>query len=327
MSVYKQPAPYSLHLEPVEGCSLACSFCALQAVRDNGADWKTGTHGKNSVPYRFADPAMFDLIGREAVNLGWTNPRVEIDGRGEPTMHPKLPEIIGSLRARLPKAYFLLTTNGSGLIKAGRIDALFKAGLDTLAFDRYQHAAWKDEVSGLLRWYGHEHCVPIYEYPESNEGNPHQRHKGQRIVIIQDISQNHSGTHKVTNQGGNSGARETIEQRCAKPFRDLFIRWDGNVAICCDDWKGQYKIANVNKVGLDGVWHHPRLDAARRMLWRGRRGDIEVCSGCNVKTFRNGLLPDKYGKDRMPAVTGETYDLIKEAQRGKVFSSKLSRGD
>lgn len=327
MKIYKQPPPNSLHLEPVEGCSLACSFCALQTIRDNGADWATGTHGKNSAPYKFADVAMFDAIGKDAAQWGWLNPRVEIDGRGEPTMHPQLPEIVAVLRKWLPKAYFLLTTNGSGLIKEGRIAALFDAGLDTLAWDKYKHATWNEKVELNLYTYAVDSLIPLFDYPKDKMGNPHQRYKGQRITRIADISQNHSGTHKVTNQGGNSGAREPLDQRCAKPFRDLFIRWDGNVAICCDDWRGQYKIANVRTLGLQGVWHHERFHAARVALYHKRRDAINVCSGCNVKTFRNGLLPDKYGKDALEYLAPVHTQRIREAQHGKVFSIKLMKGD
>lgn len=326
MNVYEQDPPFSLHLEPVEGCSLACSFCALQSIRDSGADFATGKHGTNSAPYLFADVSLFDEIGRQVNHAEW-NPRVEIDGRGEPTAHPQLAEIIGALRKWLPKQCITLTTNGSGLLKAGNIDKLFKAGLDTLAFDHYRHAKWGDQVLDMLVDYAADNAIPFYRYPEQKEGNPHQRHFGMRIVRIEDISLNTTGTHKITNQAGNSGPKESLEQRCAKPFRELNIRYDGNVAVCCDDWRGVYKIGNVLKQGVEAIWLHPAMDAARRYLWRGQRDQLQPCDGCNVRTFRNGLLPDKYGQDSMPPVNNESRGWARKAQAGKVFSIKLSRGD
>lgn len=316
-----QDPPFAIQLEPVEGCSLACSFCALQTLRDNGASWATGKHGKNSTPYRFAEVAMFDRIAENIKRLGW-NPRIEFAMHGEPTMHPNLDEIIGVMRRHLPKHYFLLTTNGSGLIRAGAVQALFDAGLDTLAFDYYNHASWAPKVADILAEYACENLIYLWKYPAQKEGNPHHRWRGQRIVIIADISANASGTHQLTNQGGNSGKAAPLEQRCAKPFRELSIRWDGNVAICCDDWRGEYKVGNARD-GLEHIWQHPRMQAARVALYAGQRSAVHVCSGCNVRTYRNGLLPDKYGKQKMPAPNVAMRHIINVAQGGRVFTIKV----
>lgn len=327
MKIYPQDPPFAVQLEPVEGCSLACSFCALQTLRDNGADAALGVHGKNSAPYKFMREKIAEHVATQIAELGW-NPRIEFAMHGEPTMHPNLPYMVGLVRRQLPKAYIMLTTNGSGLLKQGRIDELFKAGLDTLAWDMYKHATWNDTLLASLHDYASDALVPIYIYPDNkDDGNPHRRRKGPRIVCIRDISTNHDGTHQLTNQGGNSGVAEPVEQRCAKPFRELSIRWDGSVALCCDDWKGQYKIGNVMSTPLEDIWHHERFHAARVALYHKRRDVIGVCSGCNVRTYRNGLLPDKYGKVKLEPFNPPHWERIKEAQRGRVFSIKLKRGD
>jgi hypothetical protein len=75
------------------------------------------------------------------------------------------------------------------------------------------------------------------------------------------------------------------------------------------------------------LWNHPRFDAARRYLYRAERGEIGVCSGCNVRTYRNGLLPDKMGKSKMFMPDATSRAFVKAAQGNKVFSIKLQRGD
>lgn len=310
----KQDAPFAVQLEPAEGCTLACSFCALQTIRDNGADWRTGMHGKSSPPYKFMHVDTVRAVARGIAALGW-NPRIEFAMHGEPTAHPDLAGLIAVVRAALPRAYILLTTNGSGLTKPGRIGTLFDAGLSTLAFDNYKHAPWSARVLAELINYTNDEFVALYRYPAHKAGNPHQRAPGLRVVIMQDISQNTDGTHQLTNQGGLVGAEESSEQRCAKPFRELSIRHDGTVALCCDDWRGQYVIGNVLELGIEGVWQHPRFEAARRVLYRGERAFLAPCAGCNVRTYRNGLLPDKFGKKEMPAPNDATMKLIGEAQR------------
>lgn len=314
-----QDPPFAIQLEPVEGCTLACSFCALQSIRANGADAVAGVHGKSSAPYKRMEYVTALRVAKEIERLGW-NPRIEFAMHGEPTVNERLSMMIGAFRNELPKSSILLTTNGSGLKTVHVAHELFKAGLNTLAYDKYNHAPWRERAQGTLREYCVRSGIPLYFYPANKSASPHTRFFGQRVVIIRDITENSSGTHKITNQGGNSGTAEPLEQRCAKPFRELSIRWDGNVAICCDDWKGEYKIGNIHDMPLDAIWQHSRFRAARVALYNAQRSAIGVCSGCNVRTYRNGLLPDKMGRVVMPALcTADRIEIIK-AQDGANYS-------
>lgn len=324
----KQEPPFAMQIEPTEGCTLACSFCALQSVRDNGADAATGTHGKRSAPYRFMSVELAHHIAGEIKRLKW-NPRIEFAGRGEPTINPALPEIVAAFRQALPRASILVTSNGSGVMSVERIMKLFDAGVNTLALDDYAHATFVAKITPHLPVLSVVYGVPNHTYPDERSASPHGRFFKQRIVVIRDISTLSTGNHQLTNQGGNSvpGADELpLQQRCAKPFREFSIRWDGNVAVCCDDWRGVYKISNVMDLPLDAVWNHPRWQAARHMLYAARRDLLHPCDKCNVRTYRNGLLPDKYGKQSLPPPDDGDVQAAWQAQRGKVFSIKLSEG-
>jgi radical SAM protein with 4Fe4S-binding SPASM domain len=314
--------PFAIQLEPVEGCSLACSFCGISSIRENGADAMLGTHGKNSAPYRFAELATIRRVIEEVMRLGW-NPRIEFAMHGEPTMHPQLTIIVDEVRKLAPRLHLQLTTNGSGIMKdRAKIMQLMRYGIDLMVVDAYKHADFADRVRALLA----EDCpYPVFEYPAQPEGNPHRRSKQKRIVFVHDISENETGNHQLTNQGGNSGGplRAPLARRCAKPFRELSVRWDGNVALCCDDWKGEYKIGNVLETPLDELWHHARFDAARRRLYAKDRA-FGPCAGCDVTTPRDGLLPDKMGKKDMPPPDAASEQHLRQALRGKVFTLKLA---
>jgi radical SAM protein with 4Fe4S-binding SPASM domain len=325
---YNVPSPFAVQLEPVEGCSLGCSFCGIQSIRDNGADADLAVHGKNSAPYRFATVEMIERVAAEAARLAW-NPRWEFAMHGDPSIHKQLAGMVASIRGYHPKGYIMVTSNGSGFLKdaQSKIDLLFASGLNTLALDDYKHAdGWVDKIivqldPDLSDW-------RLHHYPAELEGNPHQRHNKKKLVIITDISDNTTGTHTLTNQGGSAFAatKEPLAERCAKPFRELSVRWDGNVAVCCDDWPGVYKIGNVNEMALDDIWYHPRFEAARRRLYASDRA-FGPCRGCDVRTKRKGLLHDKLGKGEMAAADDESNRYIREAMRGKVFTIKLAKGE
>jgi radical SAM protein with 4Fe4S-binding SPASM domain len=249
-------------------------------------------------------------------------------------MHKGLAEMIAAARRHNPGAFIMVTSNGGGWQKDAyaRIAALFKAGLNTLALDDYKHSGgWVTNIKAQLAPYEDVASWRVHHYPSDPKGNPHHRHKEQKLVYLNDIEDNSTGNHQLTNQGGASFAakKEPLAQRCAKPFRELSVRWDGNVAICCDDWKGTYKVGNVNDMPLQDIWYHPRFEAARRKLYAADRnmGASAPCTGCDVRTYRNGLLPDKLGKGAMLPPDDESNAVVREALRGRVFSIMLGKGD
>lgn len=318
-----QEAPFALQIEPVEGCTLACSFCGISSIRTNGADAATGKHGLGSPPYRRMSMSTVHRLASEVARLGW-NPRIEFAMHGEPTLHPQLTDMVRAFRVALPKAYIMVTSNGSALTSVEKIAALFDAGLNTLALDDYKHANFIQRVRPMLNELNIVDGVPTFNYPAQPLGNPHKRHNKKMATIIADVSDNTTGTHQLTNQGGsNSLPAEELSERCAKPFRELSVRWDGNVALCCDDWRGQYKVGNVDTLKLDALWNHPRFEAARRTLMQGQR-TFGPCRGCNVRTHRNGLLPDKKGQLDMPAPDAKTRATIRDALKGQMFTLKLA---
>jgi len=245
---------------------------------------------------------------------------------GEPTLNKQLAEMVRTIRTHSRCAYIMVTSNGSGLLgprAADKVRELFDAGLNTLALDDYKHAGFvpklRDALSPLIF-----SDIGIFNYPAMPDGNPHKRHTGRKLVFINDISDNSSGNHQLTNQGGNSFAREPIKARCAKPFRELSVRWDGNVALCCDDWRGEYKIGNVHAMPLEELWNHRYFDAARRELYTANR-NFGPCAGCNVRTYRNGLLPDKKGLQTMAPPTILSRSYIRNALSGRVFTIKVQK--
>lgn len=334
MEIFPVDPPFVVHLDAVEGCDLACNFCGINSIRDNGVTGPDSPHGKNSAPYRFADVATVEHVARQAAELGW-NPRWEFALHGEPTMHKNLPGLIAAVRKHHPKGYTVITSNGAGLIKdaAPKVRALFDAGLNTLALDDYKHAGGRVDkiVAQLSDTYLQTNRISMWQYPAQPEGNIHRRHHGRMISVVHDISDNSTGNHQLTNQGGSAFATgmTAVPQRCAKPFREFNVRWNGAVALCCEDWKGQHKIGNVNDTPLNDLWWHPRFEAARRRLYTGNRdfGLAAPCTNCDVKSKRIGLLPDKLGKSAMLPEDDESKKHIRAALAGKVFSIKLAKGD
>jgi MoaA/NifB/PqqE/SkfB family radical SAM enzyme len=323
--VYKQNPPNAIQIEPTEGCNLACTFCGINGIRE-----------KPGVLYNFMTLGTAKNIALQVQALmgldGW-NPRIEFALHGEPTMNPNLREIIQVFREHLPATQLMVTSNGGGLLKGNtvqHINDLFYAGLNILALDDYQSVkivpkirqrVEDDMLGGLASG------IEWYEYPEQPEGNPHKRYgvHHKMVTCIADISVTHTGTHAhLANHAGAAAppSDAMAGKRCAKPFRELSIRWNGDVALCCDDWRGVYKIGNVLATQIGDLWHSAAFDAARKKLYHGER-DFGACKGCTQKSFRVGLLPDPLGKVELPHANQVDQQLIAKATQGKPFANVI----
>jgi radical SAM protein with 4Fe4S-binding SPASM domain len=292
--------PFTVQIEPVEGCNLDCWFCGIQSV---GKSRKAG--GLNLM-----SEDTINSLAYQISELGW-NPRLEFAMHGEPTLHPDLPRLIQITRHWLPKSYILVVSNGVGLLKdpIEKLNALFTAGLNTIALDNYNSNKIIDTV---LREMTHTE-FQIHYYPSDIKMSPHTRRQGRHVIIVEDITTATVGNHAtIHNAAGNAGILDHSYngERCAKPFREISVRWDGNVSICCEDWSGECQVGNITTRGLGAVWDSPEMGAFRRILYQGRRELIPTCAGCSYRSYRTGLLPDRLGRHTLPDPTESDYRSV-----------------
>jgi len=312
MKARRQEPPFAVQIEPSQGCNLGCDFCGIHAI-----GYQKKKRGTDLMSIETARS-----IAAQMIQWDW-NPRIEFAMHGEPTMHPALDVLIATFREALPRGYIMVTSNGGGLLGgdvAGKVLGLFEAGLNTLALDNYESVSI---VPKILEKLGDEFPVPIKHYPLDKTASPHTRHRKQLISVVQDISVADDGTHSHLNNHAGSAFPKNYEHnsaRCAKPFREMSIRWDGSVAICCNDWPGYYHCGNVVTDGLDKVWNGPAFAAARKVLYHGKRGMIKPCNGCDALSYRVGLLPDKLGRESLPTPDATTKRAIELAQAKGPFT-------
>lgn len=301
-----QEPPNSIQFTITEGCNLRCSFCAISSITEHAGQYNA-----------YMSKEHAEVIAGRIAAAGW-NPRLEFAQHGEPSMHPAYWEIIAIFRKHLPKAYIMVTSNGGGFLRSadGTVDQnitrLMEAGCNNLALDNY--IAYK-VVPKLLAQYSGPY--PVYHYPQMKEASPHTRRPAHHhvITVLQDLTIADKGTHSYVNNHAGLAAPKNYRQagkRCARPFREMSIRTDGNVTLCCVDWRGVHQCGNALNTPIEQIWNNVYFDAARRKLYLGQR-DFGICDGCDVPSYRVGLLPDKFGKETMPPPTPETDAYIAEA--------------
>lgn len=307
MTEHRNAAHYSpnvVQIELVQGCNRSCSFCGVAGL-------------ESRVHY-----ATFDTVGRicELIEASEHDPRILLAGHGEPTLHPELLDMLKLIRKKLPNSWIQLMTNGQSIRKdIHNLGRMYLAGLDDVTIDEYSDSRFPEdepfmeEIKALkerkdikVNFVRMAKGIKLYEKKTL---------KSRRLLIVPPIDLdeitmsrtliNHCGA-------GTPPSNKFKHHRCAKVFRELTFRWDGNVAICCQDFRGQYPVASVHDADVntfDDIWRHPRLEAARRVLYHDRR-TFFPCNICTDPAMRPGLLPDRFGKETLEEPTPEDIELV-----------------
>ena len=74
--------------------------------------------------------------------------------------------------------------------------------------------------------------------------------------------------------------KEPLKEPCLRPFRDIAIFYNGDVALCCDDGGLDMKLGNLVTDSFMGVWDSDKLNSIRRNLLADKR-IFKPCSRCD----------------------------------------------
>lgn len=292
---YSQQAPFTIQVEPTEGCNLGCTFCGLQGMKHNG-----------KTPWNFMTLETAERIASEISRVGW-NSKIVFALHGEPTLNKNFLEIVRIFRKALPHNVFHIYTNGCKFNRVSDTDAytrsIFEAGIDNIVVDCYSdNGDWR-----FVEKLSEEMKTLIVRYGKGISLHTSSRNE-KRILLLPPIQvdQNNKSTRRLANHSGAAFPLDNSfnNKRCTMPFRELCFRWDGSVALCCDDFRGRYPIANIHDLKIEEIWNHPRFQAARIMLYSYSR-EFAPCKGCTNVSMRVGFLPDSSGQDSMPKPTKE----------------------
>jgi len=310
--MYKQDAPFAIQVEMTKGCNLQCTFCGINGFQE-----------KPNSNFDFMTLETAQVLADQIDFAGW-NSRIEFAMHGEPTMNKQWLEIISIFRKALPGHQLMVTSNGGGIVASREINNVvtefFEVGGTILAIDEYQDINLSDKIrAGIDEFALDDMGVSIYEYPSNKKGNPHQRSKKKFLSFIAPIDITKGGTHaSLGNHCGSGGELDMglSSALCAKPFREISINWDGSINICCNDFIGEYTCGNILEMDIVEIWQGKLFNSARKYLMNRERGALRPCRGCNHKSYRVGLLPDKFGKVDLPKPDFDDADNIELATKG-----------
>lgn len=239
-----------IEIETINRCNGSCSFCPVN-------------HKADPREKKVMSEKLFQNIVNQLEELEYTG-RFTTFSNNEPLLDERLIDFNRYAREHLPKAKMHLFTNGT-LLTLDKFVKLIEV-LDELIIDNYQ------QDLKLIK-----PCVEIEKYCEE-----HPELKKKVTIDLRKPKE------ILTTRGGDAPNRKQVasyaKDRCILPFKQIIVRPDGKVSLCCNDALGKYTLGDLTKESLIDVWYGPKFEMVRRCLYEGR-GNWGNCKFCDVFTY------------------------------------------
>ncbi|WP_313070483.1 SPASM domain-containing protein [Lacrimispora sp.] len=250
--LYKKPELFNhIEIETINRCNGNCDFCPVSIHHDTRK-------------YTVMDNLLFEKIINQLAEINYCG-KIALFSNNEPFLDPNIIDRHKYTREKLPHARIHLFTNGT-LLDLENFTNVMKY-LDELIIDNYQ------QELKLIK-----PCKEIQSYCEQ-----HPELKSKVTIVLRK-------PHEIlSSRGGDAPNREKVcmypEAKCVLPFKQMIIRPDGKVSLCCNDPLGKNTLGDASKDPLLEIWNNDRYKMIRQCLYNGRE-HWNHCKYCD--TFNLG---------------------------------------
>lgn len=234
-----------VEIETINRCNGICSFCPINRNVD-------------SREKKVMSEILFRSIIAQLKEIEYDG-RLALFSNNEPLLDDRIIDFHRYARQQVPKARMHMFTNGT-LMTLEKFKALVEV-LDELVIDNY------NQELKLIK-----SCKEIADYC-----NEHPELISKVTIVLRKPNE------ILTSRGGNApNRRELIEygqDKCVLPYKQMIIRPDGKVSLCCNDAIGKFSLGDLNSEKLLDVWYGPRFSMVRKCLYEGREnwGQCKLC--------------------------------------------------
>lgn len=283
--------PFSVHIDVCSLCNFRCAFCFqadAEAIRKKGL--KRG----------YMDFALFTKIVDDLTAFEDKIKKVKIGLHGEPTMHPRLPEMIAYLKSRNVTDVLEMFTNGS-LLNPALSQAIIDAGLTRInisveAIDSERYKRITGSAMDMEKFVAN--VGDLYErrkdcriYVKIVDAGLDEQDKAKFYETFGDICDEIYIEHVVpqwaeTNRfvlddtGMYGQPIKKYKHVCPFLFMYLHFNYDGTTSGCTLDWGKEVLIGDVRTESALEIWTGEKLKALQVMHLEKKRDQVPFCAEC-----------------------------------------------
>ncbi len=279
--------PVHIDLEATSNCNLKCEMCPQSFAPDK---FKRG----------YMEMKLFKKIIDEGSKNGLKS--IKLNWRGEPLLHPKIPEMIKYAKDK-GIIEVMFNTNGQ-LLNPELSEKIIDAGLDKIIFS--MDGATKETYEKIRKGASYEKLIKnIKDFVEIRN----KKKKRKPFVRIQMVKMDETKKevdkfikmwdpivdHIAVNDYSNRGEENergvktkwvSVGRRtCPQPFQRMMIAFDGSVMPCCFDWYGRLKMGDATKQSIKDIWTGEKLKKFKNMQLNNpdKMNDTPGCDECTLK--------------------------------------------
>lgn len=290
--------PYTVAIDPSNLCNFRCSFCAIQSKRE-----------ELSFRKQLMDKQLFMKIIDDLKEFPSKLKVLRINGQGEPLLNPDLPEMIRYAKEKDVADYVEIITNGSWLspemnqklIDSG-IDRI-RISIEALDAEGYREMAdvkinFDDFLHNIQDLHDRSGNCEIY-CKIVDAAVPTEEDRQKFFEMFGDICDRIFIDHVVPmwsdfeelnkkmeiGKTGMHGQEIKNVQVCPFPFYSLIINSDGEVTVCCADWKRKLIVGDLKRESLKEIWEGNVLREFWIAMLNGKKNDFEMCRKCLLPMY------------------------------------------
>lgn len=275
--------PLEIQIETNTACNATCVMCPYPEVT-------------REVPQGRMDQALYEKLLDECAGQRelW---RIEPFLNNEPFTDVRLVDWIELAKRRVPQALVTVTTNGS-LLFPRVADRLVKSGLDAIWFsvngasrETYERIMGLsfDQVMGHIDYLLSVRPASLRVFTNMIETVPMRGEIEENVRRWRALGVE-SGSSPLVNRAGNVTGFESLNYQALAPgpvrlcdllYRKMYVGWNGDVLLCCMDWRRRVVLGNARQQSLQEIWQGEPYRRYRRLHEEGRVAELELCRDCS----------------------------------------------
>ncbi len=269
--------PIHLDIEVTSSCNLKCPFCIT-----THANFKNG----------LMEYELFKAIIDEGSEKGLYS--IKLNWRGEPLIHPKLPEMIAYAKAKGIVDVFL-NTNAAFLTEE-KSRRLIDAGIDRIiiSFEGYEKNLYESQRVGAVFEKTVENIRNFMIIRrELNKSLPWVRIQ---TVLLDELKTKQEEYADFWEEYVDEVAYVDLKNEvnrivvgesdwvCPQLWQRLTISWDGRIMPCVNDTFCNMCLGKISETSIEGVWKSERLEGMRDLHTKGLAHTIKGCLDCPLRS-------------------------------------------
>ncbi len=278
-----KPFPQIVQIELTNRCNADCIMCPRRLMK----------RPKGTMQF-----SLYKKIINECTKY---NPEIMLTGYGESLLDKQFPAKLAYTRQVFPGKIYLFT-NGS-LLNEAVSTALIENKINSVSFsldssqpeqyEKIRRGLYLEKVIQNIKGLIDKKKKLHSSYPrivvtmikmEENKNNIKQfkEYFQDKVdaVYFQSLK-NWGGTLKETKSDFHFQIDYRKRVPCHYLWKNMVILWNGDVALCCQDFDGQVILGNTKKSSLQEIWSGAALAEYRTAHLEKRFDKVSICADCS----------------------------------------------